>query len=68
MNPDRPIERFPIETADVAIRLVETHQPMHRRDRLERIVDCADDLGLHRPARLDLDERAEQGPGAANAI
>ena len=68
MNPDRPIERLPVEATDVAVGLVETHQPMHRRDCFERGIDCTDDLGFNRPGGLDFDERPEQRSGAANAI
>ena len=58
----------PVEAGEVAVRLMEAHQTMSQGDRLETRLDRLIEPGRRQPCRRDLDEGAEQRPGAAGAI
>jgi len=55
-----------VEPADVAIRLVKAHQPMHLRNGIECGVDGAVRAGSAGACNLDLHEGAEQRPCATD--
>jgi len=67
MHADRRRDRAPVETAHVAGRIVEAHQPVHRRDGVEGLVDGRVHRGRRATGDGDLDEGAEQRAGAAHA-
>lgn len=60
VNPDRPIERFAIEPADIAFAIVKTHQSVNGRHRLECSINRTIELGAIGPGGLDLHESPEQ--------
>jgi hypothetical protein len=61
-------ESFAIEASHFATRIMETHEPMHFADSLERRVDGSVHLARCRLRDRDLHERAEQRACPANAI
>jgi hypothetical protein len=77
MDLDHPRRGVAVQAADVAAGLVEAHQAVHRGDRIERRLNGglqriaggrdARDSRESRARSGDLDEGAEQRPGAADA-
>lgn len=68
MHFDRPIKGLSIQAADIAVRIMKTHQPMNRRNRPERGIDRPMDPRFDRPRGLNLHKSSEQWFCAANPI
>ena len=58
--------RLAVEAAHVAAVVVKAHQAVHRRNGLERRFDCGFHFGRRSSGHANLDERAQQRPGASH--
>ena len=68
MHGDRFGTGIAVEAADVAVLVVEAHEPVHRRDRCERRLDGRFHRDRRRAGDGDFDERPEQRARTAHAV
>src|SRR5262249_30220681 len=68
MYPDRTRERFCVQACDVAVVVVEAHEPMHFDDSVEGGIDCRVHVARRCIGDRDLYECAEEWSRATDAI